>query len=90
MNKKLPRVAGCESVKWDPATDQPTFEIPPSGDYDADNAAAVKVAKTCVGNIEKLLGEPHSSSGLTNKQASLLARQKRSLESFIEQYERRS
>ena len=90
MNKKLPKKAGSELVKWDPATDQPNFEIPPSGDYDADNAAAVKAAKTRVGDIEKLLGEPHSSSGLTNKQASLLAREKRQLETFIEQYERRS
>jgi hypothetical protein len=91
MNRgKLSKIADCELVRWDPATGKLSFEIPRSGDYDADNAAAVDAAKTCLTSIEKLLAERHSSSSLTNKQASLLARQKKQLQTFISQFERES
>jgi hypothetical protein len=85
MNKKLPKKAGSKLVKnWDSARGELKIEkIPMSGDYDADNEATIKAAKARLGDIEKLLAEPHSSSGLTNKKASVLAREKRQLETFI-------
>jgi hypothetical protein len=90
MNRrKLSKIPGCELVSWDPASGALSFEIPRSGDYDADNAAA-EAAKTCLASIEKLLAERHSSSGLTNKQARWLDRRKKQLQTFIRQFERES
>ena len=89
MSKKL-RKKASEWAKWDPTTGQLTFKIPAGGDYDANNEAAVKAAKARLDEIEELMGDPHSSSGLTNKEASLLAREKRQLESFIRDYARKS
>lgn len=88
MSKRLPKKARSASLKWGPATGGLDFGPPRTGDYDVDNAAAVEAAKTRLGDIERLLAEPHSSSGLTNKQASLLAREKRQLEALIRQYGR--
>ena len=85
MSKRLPKRARSELVRWDPATGQLAFGIPPSGDYEADNEAVVEAAKTCLADIEKLLAEPHSSSGLTNKGVYLLAREKRQLDALIRQ-----
>ena len=85
MSKKL-RKKASEWAKWDPTTGQFTFKIPAGGDYDANNEAAVRAAKARLDEIEGLMGDPHSSSGLTNKDASLLAREKKWLESFIRYY----
>ena len=91
MNKKLPKKAGSKSVEnWDPARRGLKIEeVPMSGDYDAYNEAKVQAAKARVGEIEKRQSEPHSTSGLTNKKALSLAREKRQLETFIKQYERK-
>ena len=86
MSKKLRKKAVSEWVKWDPATGQLTFKIPTGGDYDANNEAAVGAAKARLGEIERLMCDTHSSSGLTNRDASLLAREKKQLESFIRSY----
>ena len=88
MNKKLSKKA--KSTLWDPATGRLKLENLSSGDYDADNEATVKAARARLDEIKKLLGEPHSVSGLTNKLASLLAREERQLEALINQYGRRS
>jgi hypothetical protein len=90
MNKKLAKKA--RSALWDSATGWLRVETQSieSGDYDADKQAAVEGAKARLKKIKKLLGEPHSVSGLTNKKASVLAREERQLEVLIEQYERSS
>ena len=87
MIKRLPKSARSELVRWDSATGQLTFGIPATN-YDADIEATIKAAKTRLADIEKLLAQPHSSSGLTNKQAKLLAREKRQLETLIQPYGR--
>jgi predicted trehalose synthase len=81
MIKRLPKSARSELVRWDSATGQLTFGIPAT-DYDADIEAMIKAAKTRLADIEKLLAQP------PNKQAKLLAREKRQLETLIQPYGR--
>jgi hypothetical protein len=82
----------AKKARWDTATGGLKVETQSiaSGDYDADMEAEVKAAKARLDEIKKLLGEPHSVSGLTNRQASLLAGEARQLKTLIEQYELRS
>jgi hypothetical protein len=88
MSKKLPKKASSEFVKCDPVTERLGIKIPSSEDCDGDSAqiARVKAVQARLDEIKKLLEEPHSFSGLTNKSASLLDAEKKQLQSFIELY----
>jgi hypothetical protein len=83
----------AKKARWDPG---PTGRLKletqsiASGDYDTDKEAEVKAAKARLDEIKKLLGEPHSVSGLTNRRASSLSLEEKQLKALIEQYERRS